>query len=171
MTIALLIIGLVLIVLNIKSIKKEEKSFKQALNISEDNLGDFAVEVGTLRKEFAESILELQSEIEELKEKISKGENEHKNIETLESPKEKNQLKLEIIDSDTHLVKDSVELLSKADVERYVTEIEKETFNDNGIKTQQIQTMINEGYSVDEISEKLNIGKGEVLLIKDLYIK
>jgi hypothetical protein len=41
----------------------------------------------------------------------------------------------------------------------------------NNIKINEIETLIQSGLSMDEISEKLGIGKGEVLLIKELYLK
>ena len=43
--------------------------------------------------------------------------------------------------------------------------------NYNSVKINEIKIMLDNGLSVDEISEKIGIGKGEVLLIKELYIK
>lgn len=53
---------------------------------------------------------------------------------------------------------------------------EKETGNSefenyNNVKIDEIKRMIDDKVSMDEISEKTGIGKGELLLIKELYIK
>ncbi|MDP4179357.1 MAG: hypothetical protein Q8900_13620, partial [Bacillota bacterium] len=41
----------------------------------------------------------------------------------------------------------------------------------NNVKVQDIERLLGENKSIDEISEILEIGKGEVLLIKELYLK
>lgn len=53
---------------------------------------------------------------------------------------------------------------------------EKETGNSefenyNNVKIDEIKKMIDDKVSIDEISEKTGIGKGELLLIKELYVK
>lgn len=63
----LLLIGVLLVVLNVNAMRKEKTSFSAALSNKEKNVQDYEVEIGKLRKEFAETILELQKEIEVLK--------------------------------------------------------------------------------------------------------
>jgi len=43
--------------------------------------------------------------------------------------------------------------------------------NANSEKVETIKRLFTEGLSVEEISEIMHLGKGEVLLIKDLYIR
>ena len=42
---------------------------------------------------------------------------------------------------------------------------------ENSVKIDEIRKMLDKGLSVDEVAEKLSLGKGEVLLIRGLYIK
>ncbi|MCJ7690010.1 MAG: hypothetical protein MUO60_11910, partial [Clostridiaceae bacterium] len=102
----------------------------------------------------SESILELQSEIMDIKRimginvELHNDNNElHK---TSELPKE-----------------DSEIMYNKKEV---VIE-EPNISNSNSVKIQIIIKLFEEGYSEDAISEMLHLGKGEVLLIKDLYIR
>ncbi|KOR25874.1 hypothetical protein [Clostridium sp. L74] len=43
--------------------------------------------------------------------------------------------------------------------------------DDNSIKVNKVNKLLKEGRTVEEICEILNIGKGEVILIKELYLK
>ena len=65
--IALLSIGILLIVLNFNAIRKDKKSFSGTLKDKEDNIKDYEIEIGKLRRELSETVLELQKEIENLK--------------------------------------------------------------------------------------------------------
>ena len=67
MTALLLTIGLILIALNIVAIKKEKGSFKYTLDNTENDMQDFQVEIGKLRREIGETVLDLQKEIEDIK--------------------------------------------------------------------------------------------------------
>ena len=40
---------------------------------------------------------------------------------------------------------------------------------DNKTKTDRIKQLIKEGYSDEEICNKLSVGKGEILLVKGLF--
>lgn len=123
MAAALIIIGSLLVLLNAISIKREKESFSSTLNVAEVDMTEFEVEIGNLRKEFAESLSEIQSEVEKLKIKIE--EDDYK-----ENDREQNNV-----------------LISE------------------------IEDMLSEGLTIEEISKKLNIAKGEILLIKELYLK
>nr|WP_242947144.1 hypothetical protein [Clostridium haemolyticum] len=41
----------------------------------------------------------------------------------------------------------------------------------NSLKLKQVQELIDKGLSVEEIANILKVGKGEILLIRELYLK
>jgi len=129
MIILLLIAGSILIILNVRALKKEKSSFKFNLDSAGDHMEEFEVGLGQLRKEFSETILELQMEIQSLDEKFSK---EKTNVT---SPKK------------------------------------SENNAANSVKINEIEKLSSQGLTIEEIAKKLGMGKGEVLLIKQLYIK
>ncbi|WP_023625313.1 hypothetical protein [Clostridium tyrobutyricum] len=131
-SIILFIIGILLIVFNAKSIFKEKNSFQNKLNESSGSIKDFDVEIGNLRHEFAETIFELQKQIE-------KNDNEVKDNYNMEKS-------------------ESSEEISKFE-------------NYNNVKIDEIKEMLDDNMSIDEISESTGIGKGELLLIEELYHK
>lgn len=52
--------------------------------------------------------------------------------------------------------------------------IEKDNYKnglENSIKVNEVSKLLEEGHTVEKICEILNIGKGEVILIKELYSK
>ena len=60
----IIILGIVLILLNYRIIKKEDKSFEKILEREENtNFRDYDVEIIKIRKDMAETVLELQKEI------------------------------------------------------------------------------------------------------------
>lgn len=77
MPLILLIIGVVLIVYNYRAIRHEEKdkpedsgfniSFQSVLKDSKEEMNDYKMELGLLRKDMAESLTELQEEIFDIK--------------------------------------------------------------------------------------------------------
>src|SRR5690349_416957 len=70
-TIVLLItIGILLIVLNVRAIKKEKNSFHSVLGKTENNMEEFLVEIGKVRREFAETLVEIQQDIVAIKEDL-----------------------------------------------------------------------------------------------------
>lgn len=171
--IMLITTGILLIVLNFNAIRKEKKAFKDILNHKKEDLTDYDVEIGKVKREFSETILELQKEMETLKDKI--------NLEQPVVYKQKNQTGREILDKQI-LIETQTELEKKDEIEmkkennknivNNISEVYENTkVGNNGVKIYKIKQMINEGLSVDEIAENLDIGKGEVLLIKELYIK
>lgn len=137
MVFVLIIIGVCLILINIKAIKKEDKTFKDTYVYERDNITEFEVEIGKLRKEFAETLIEIQSELEEIKAEIA----------------------------------DKKETDDKKDVIEEHNQNEVVPDNPNNIKIDQVNKMFMDGYSVEDIAEKLQLGKGEVLLIRELYSK
>lgn len=143
MAIGLICVGIFLIYINVKAIQKDKDSFKYKYDNAKDNMEEFQVEIGKLRKEFAETILELQNEIVELRSNtVEADRTEEKIVETGEKS-----------------------IKPKEDA------IENSNMNDNNIKIEQIHDLLDDGFTVDQIADKLQLGKGEVILIKELYLK
>lgn len=143
--IILIFIGIILIVMNIKAIKNSN-SFDSNLEYQIRNTDDYDVKIGALREEFAETILEMQEEID----KLNKDINTYKNSKKIN---DNNNVKIESKSIDVVIDKDD-NIQNK----------------DQSIKINEVKKLYEEGYTVDDISEKLNLGKGEVLLIQKLYI-
>ncbi|WP_406542245.1 hypothetical protein [Clostridium ljungdahlii] len=61
--IILIIAGILLVVLNFNAVRKEKKSFQDKLNVKQNEMGNCELEIGKIRKEFAETILELQKKL------------------------------------------------------------------------------------------------------------
>lgn len=160
--IILLIIGLTLIFINIRVIKKDDKNlFEEKLNsIADDDSKDYNFEIGKLRKEFGETIFELQQQIEELKKEIA--EVKKMNAETNEKSF-----------FDDNIDKSDLEVHKNIDVvvDNDITNKDIVESEEKNLKVKEIRKMMKDGLSTDEISQKLNIGKGEVLLIQKLYIE
>jgi uncharacterized protein YoxC len=148
MAIALFVIGILLIILNISAVKKEKKSFSGTLSHAESNMKEFEVEIGKLRREFTETIIELQSEIAELRMKKESDESEI---------------------TEPYDIETTVQIVEENSQE--FIEVDEELSNGNSIKINEISKFLEQDMSVDDIAEKLGIGKGEVLLIKELYLK
>ncbi|MFL0251615.1 DUF6115 domain-containing protein [Clostridium neuense] len=157
--IILLMIGIALIFINIKVIKNDNKgSFEDKLNDISYGTEDYKFEIGKLRKEFGETIFELQKEIEYLKDEVA-------------TMKNLNSESNEKVFSDDNNSKRDLETNNKVDVV-VDNDIEVEDSNEvENLKAKQIKKLMQDGLSTDEISQKLNIGKGEVLLIQKLYIQ
>lgn len=148
------LLAICLIIVNIKAIKKDDKSFGNVLKYKEKNVTDVNLEIGQLRKDFADTILDLQKQIlalqetvEELKDEKSKNE-DNKSVKIDEKTEENNEIKT---------------LLSQEN--GVIDDINK------GSKSQKIKELLDMGLSDSEICEKLSLGKGEVLLVKNLYKK
>lgn len=81
MPLILLIIGVVLIVYNYRAIRHEQEdkqddsefdiSFQSVLQDSKEEMNDYKIELGLLRKDMAESLTELQEEIFDIKKDIN----------------------------------------------------------------------------------------------------
>ncbi|MDP4143275.1 MAG: hypothetical protein Q8936_02155 [Bacillota bacterium] len=192
--IILFCIGIALILVNYRAIKNEKKNFNNVLNHASTNIDEVDVMIGDLRREFSETILELQKEIQKLKE-----ENHHKLMESNNSDLQNihsynkdfhdfnenndiiNNINKNINAVNNSKVQEISEDIKTNKLRKLKTKINKEksrpsekepsTQNENGTKVDQVQNMLSEGHSVEEIAEKLDIGKGEVLLVKELYRK
>ncbi len=192
----LLFTGILLIVLNYKAIKNEDKSFSKALKKENVNINDYEIEIGRLKLEFSEDIAKLQSEILRLKEAAGSEQGLEKDTEPGQEKRIEQGSELsttrgseqgsyldKVIDGENYNYSEIQEETAdapapKADttqaaalkLEQALHEFEVKGVSNN-IRINEIKKMLDENLPMDEIAEKLNIGKGELLLIKDLYIK
>ena len=147
MPLIIIIFGICLIIVNIISIKKEKRPFNSVLKYKEENMTEVNLELAALRKDFAETILELQTDIEELKKRINLL--EEKDAIDIQNSEQK-----PILNSSSNDI-----------------DVENDVINDINmdIKSNRIKELIDLGLSDEEICEKLSLGKGEVLLVRNLY--
>ena len=145
----LIVIGVILVVLNYKALKKDETSFSDMLKYKQKDMTEVEVEIGAIRRDIAESLTELQKEILDIKQYI----NLNNNIEDI---KENLEIDEELISNNLTSIDEEVDVINEID---------------NKNKTAVIRGLISLGLNDEEICEKLSLGKGEVLLVKDLYKK
>jgi hypothetical protein len=160
----LLGIGLLLVIFNLGAINKEKSSFKYIFNNTEEDMKEMDFKLSEIRREFSETILELQKEIEKVKETYI-YENKVSENNILEEPKD-------IEENNENYTEDNI--VYKEEKEQDILESsfrEKKVQEDNNVKINEINKLLSKGFSIEEISEKIGIGKGEVLLIKELYLK
>lgn len=164
----LLCIGIFLILFNIKAVNREKTEFQEILKKKSVEVKDYEIQIGKLRKEFAETLLEIQSEVLNLKNSLERNklinhiENQHKDIKT-----NNDNFICSYIEKENDLEKSEVKVLEKENDFSH----EKDDIQVNNVKVNEIKELIEKGLSMDEISDELKINKGEVLLIKDLYLK
>ncbi len=157
MAVILILLGILLIVFSSYSILKENineksdnNSFSNVLRDKEDGIDERDITIGEIRREFAETITDLQMEILDLKERMNL------NDDLAEAETEEHETDVsETEETESKVLESGNE--------------EKTTFN--GVKINDLDRLLKEGYSLDEISKNLDISKGEILLIKDLYLK
>lgn len=223
MYIILFLIGIILVILNWRAIKKEKTSFKGTMELASLDVKEIDLKVGQVRREFAETITELQREIidlrqmvevlqtstkantihvdneeqnysnkpqeenltlkeQELRENIT---NELKNFNNENAKIEKieyNESKSNLVHTDEERNHRAMELLQQ--IESLMPKNNEEEENEasfevklenkvpsNNLKVTDVKKLFEEGLALDEIAAKLNMGKGEVLLIKELYLK
>lgn len=166
----LFLMGIILILLNVKAIKKERQpDFKSLVEKKQLSINESQIEIGKLRKEFAETILELQQEINELK-------NEIYNIKNSESQNFTKQYNYsDATTKDELVVENTAKYIDKKmgkDINKdNIVGLNKEKLKSANSKIEQVKELTKQGKSTDQISNLLRIGKGEVLLIKELYLK
>ncbi|MGL5353955.1 MAG: hypothetical protein ACRDA5_11615, partial [Clostridium sp.] len=99
MVFLLIIIGVLLVLLNIKAIKKEENSFSSILKREESTTNrDYDAHIIAIRKDLAESILDIQKEMEEIKVSITNIKKDSGNVEE----------KLEVDDSINEIINEII---------------------------------------------------------------
>ena len=161
----IIVIGLVLIIFNYRAIKREsnsfeiqdkDDSFRKVLNDNKNEMTDYKLELGLLRKNLGESLTELQEEILEIKTKLQKIENNN-DIMTVKKDSSK-EIPVKSQDNTNKDVISEISILNNDDIE-------------TSIKTNKIKEFLKVGLSEEEICKKLSISKGEVLLVKELFKK
>ena len=159
MVVVLIIIGISLVLLNIKAIKKEDNSFSSILNREQDITNrDYDVEIISIRKDLAESIFDIQKEMEEIKENIKNiSENNNVKINYLENIEEN-------LEEDDNIIIDT-----KSKDEGVISQINFNNKTEKLSKVDEVKILVKNGLTDEEICEKMSIGKGEVLLIKGLF--
>lgn len=150
MPIVIILIGIVLIIVNYKALKKNESSFSSVYSNKKEDLTEVDLKIGQIRKDMAESLLELQQEILELK-KTNKSADNFNDVKNFDIKSEKS-------------IKNETEYLLTEE-NSVINEIH---FNN---KTEQIKKLLDMGLNDDQICEKLSLGKGEVQLVKGLFKK
>lgn len=165
----ILILGIILIVLNFKAIKKEDNSFEKILQREEVREKDYDLDIIEIRKSFAETVLELQKEIEDLKISINTIKNTNKRNDIIYN-EEKLNSNILIEDNKDRLEVEKPNLINNLDVEINddFPEKSKENEVDENSKLNRVKELLDNGLNDDEICEELSIGKGEVLLIRSL---
>lgn len=163
MEITLLLIGIFLIFFNVKAIGYEKVNFNTTFKSTKENLDESKIEIVNLRHDFAETIFELQKEIEDLKLQVNKlsglNNNSHLNILLDDSSIEENDMDNEIMP------------VKKIEVDATYDSKDSTNSTSNNVKVKEIKDLFSLGKTVDEIAGILNIGKGEIQLVKDFYIK
>ena len=145
----LIVIGVILVVLNYKALKKYENSFSDVLKYKQKDMTEVEVEIGAIRRDIAESLTELQKEILDIKQHI----NFNNNVEDIKENLETDE---ELISNNLTSIDEEVDVINEID---------------NKNKTEVIRELISLGLNDEEICEKLSLGKGEVLLVRNLYKK
>ncbi|MDB2105263.1 DUF6115 domain-containing protein [Clostridium paraputrificum] len=145
----LIVIGVILVVLNYKALKKDETSFSDVLKYKQKDMTEVEVEIGAIRRDIAESLTELQKEILDIKQHI----NFNNNVEDIKENLETDE---ELISNNLTSIDEEVDVINEID---------------NKNKTEVIRELISLGLNDEEICEKLSLGKGEVLLVRNLYKK
>lgn len=159
MFLLLIIIGVSLILLNLNAIKKEDNSFSSILKREESTANrDYDVEIISIRRDLAESILDIQKEMEEMKKSIKNIGNSDKLAENYS----------ENIKVDDIIINDKVNNIENQNV-AVISEIDFTSSKKKINKVDEVKSLVENGFSDEEICEKMSIGKGEVLLIKGLF--
>lgn len=182
--VTLFIIGVSLILLNFRAIMKEKNSFQGVLNRTEVDMKEVEVEIGKLRKEFAETLLEIQTQIVDLEKNIKSNKNQAEDgldevhIKNYKEKVDYNDIINDIIDIDFNRIKsmkqepkDEGIAIKELDKKETNEESEIKEEENNSVRIKEVEKLIDQGLSIEEISNMLKIGKGEILLIKELYLK
>lgn len=162
MLIILVFIASIIIIFSVKDLKKN-KNFSQILNETEDSLDDIDVKIGKLRREFSETILNLQLEIEDLKNIVEKDCSKEDGIR-YDKIKDEYITKNEIYSTNKNMKNTEFNIETNSNNCTV-------SLSENSVKVEQIKALYSQNFSVEEIADKLKLGKGEVLLIEELYLK
>ena len=141
MEIAIIVLGLILVICNYKKVFSEVKNFADELNIKKKD--ELDVKFIELRSEIAESFLQEQQEIEELKNQIVK------------------------LSEDIYSLRENIkDTKVKKTVNKKYKDKKDSTDNE---KVERVRHLLMDNTSIEDICYKTGVGKGEVLLIKELF--
>ena len=163
------ILGIILIILNFKAIKKEDTSFDKILEREEYRSKDYDIEIIEIRKSFAETVLELQKEIKNLKISINTIKDDNKRhdiiyneekLQNVNNPSDNSESQLEINPSIGNSLNIEID-------DNFLENSRDEEVEENS-KLNKVKELLDKGLNDDKICEELSIGKGEVLLIRSL---
>lgn len=144
------IIGILLIIFNLNSVKEDKYNFNDILKNEEKRQNkDYDLEIISIRKDLAESLLDIQKEIELLKEEIKEIKDKNSNFDNKKE--------------------DNVDIISEINFNNKINSEEKVNLKNERIIN--VKLLLDNGKTEDEICNELKIGKGEVLLIKNLLRK
>ncbi|NFG60604.1 MULTISPECIES: hypothetical protein [unclassified Clostridium] len=168
----LIAIGIILIVYNYKIMSKGTTSFEFTLNEEKENLNDYKLELGLLRKDIGESLTELQQEIKTIKvnlNMINDIEEEYDNILDSNIYKTKSTSELENNIQEEHIAieQSETEEISNGIISEINFQTQKVTNESN--KQLMITDLIKQNLTDEEICKVLSISKGEVLLVRNLF--
>lgn len=180
----MIFVGFGLIVYSMISILKEPDSFQDILRNENESSEPWQVEIGRIRSEFAITLSEIQSEVLRISDEIDELQNNNKkfilnhiqneNVSVSENNKENHEA---IIVGKNKIERNKLKKMYRKEenIVKTIKKVEKSTISEEKKETkailiEEVRALTKEGYSLEEISEKLNIGKGEVLLIRQLYI-
>ncbi len=180
MYILLIIIGVALIATNIRAIMREENNFSKAMIDAESNIDEVDMRLVEIRSEFAKTITELQREINDLKkvnhtefiekellEKIDDSDISISNDEYINTLVDK----IDSLDDNIFLQVENMDEVMDDLKEEEKDSNPKKDIKSNSLKVEDVKELLGQGLSEDTIAQRLSIGKGEVLLIKELYLK
>jgi len=200
MPLILLVIGFVMIIYNYRAIKRENEikpeddslnvSFQSVLQDNKDELNDYKMEIGLLRRDIAESLTELQEEIFGIKNNLNRLKNSDKIYENKVDLEDKYYIDENEMDinEDNENSKLNHEKEKVNEVKHIFDEVDKSIFIDQELKdgiiseinfsenidsnkTQRIKKLLKEGLTEEQICHELSVSKGEVLLVKGLFKK
>ena len=156
----IILIGILLILFNYNAIKKEKKSFNSLLNNEVDNMDEFKVLLEENNQQFKEAIFDIQREIEDINTKFNS---------ILEMDKNNDKILVEKVEIYDRIEDNKTKRVTRTKANKVTTDSSNNS--SNNVKINEIRDLLKQGLSIEEVAENLNIGKGEVLLIKDLYLK
>ena len=150
MPLFIILVGIILIVFNYIALKKDKGSFSNVYDSKKEDLSEVDLKIAQMRKDIAESLLDIQQEILELKNMNKIDDNQS----VIEHSKDKG-------------VKNNKNEM------KYLLNTENSIINDIHFnsKAEQIKRLLDMGLDENQICEKLSLGKGEVQLVKGLFKK
>lgn len=148
MIIFLFIIAGILIFFGSKQLKSN--NFEEVLHKADKEMTDEKKEIIRLRNELSTTVLELQTKMEDLQNEI-----DYLKYKQIERQKEGNK---------DFIIKDEAKKFTQSNVK-----LSDNIIKDSNPKVDKIVKMLDKGMSDDEICDDLKVGKGELLLIKELY--